>query len=314
MMGHKIKQLFSIYLFKFVASVVLFAGINTAIAESAASTGINLLDDTQTKIHLAKPAERIVSLSPHLTELLFSVDAGDKIVATVDFANYPEQAKKIPNLGSYTKLNAESIIAFKPDLVIAWPSGNDPRVIEQLRQLGVNVYVQEGEDMDLLSHEIKQLGILAGTEPLAEKVASDADARLAALKLQQNTKTPIRVFYQVWNSPLMSVNDRQQIGKMIRLCGGTNIFGDAQILAPQISVESVLAADPDVIIASGMDTSRPEWLDDWKKWPQLKAVKSNNLYFIEPDYVQRFSMRSLDGAEKICGFLDKAREKQNKLK
>ena len=313
-MRHKIKQLFSIYLFKLVASITFVANVTTAIAETVVNEGINLLDDTQTKIHLAKPAERIVSLSPHLTELLFSVGAGNKIVATVDFANYPEQAKKIPNLGNYTKLNAESIIAFKPDLVIAWPSGNDPRVIEQLRQLGVNVYVQEGEDMDLLSHEIRQLGALAGTGSIAEKVASEADARLAALKLQQNTKTPIRVFYQVWNNPLMSVNDKQQIGKMIHLCGGTNIFGNAQILAPQISVESVLAADPDVIIASGMDTSRPEWLDDWKKWPQLKAVKSDDLYFIEPDYVQRFSLRSLDGTEKICGFLDKAREKQNKLR
>ncbi|HET8706349.1 MAG TPA: cobalamin-binding protein [Pseudomonadales bacterium] len=277
---------------------------------AALADNITLQDDTQTKIELSKPAERIVSLAPHLTELLFSVNAGSKIIASVDYANYPEAAKKIPSLGNFTKLSAEAIIAYKPDLVIAWESGNDPRVVTQLRQLHIPVYVQAGENMDLLAREIRQLGILTGNPYEAEKLARETEEEIHKLKATYAQKTPVRVFYQVWNSPMMTVNDEQQIGKIIHFCGGENVFGKATILAPQVSIESVLAADPDVIIASGMDQSRPEWLDEWKKWPQLRAVKNNTLFFIEPDLVQRFTLRSLQGAHKVCEFLDAARAKK----
>jgi len=268
---------------------------------------ITLMDDTQTKIELNKIPQRIISLAPHLTELLFSVNAGEKIVATVDFANFPEQAKKIPSLGSYTKLNAESIIAYKPDLVFAWYSGNDPRVITQLRQMKLPVYVQDGEDMDLLPREIRNLGILTGNKAFADTLAEQTEKQIQEQKLAHQSKPKVKVFYQVWNNPLMTVNDHQQIGKMIQFCGGTNVFGNASVLAPQVSVEAVLAANPDAILASGMDKSRPEWLDDWKKWPRLTAVKNNALFFIEPDLVQRFTLRSLQGFTQVCDYLDQAR-------
>lgn len=299
--------------YSWLAMAVLGTNLLAAPLQGLAETTsdhITLLDDTQTKIELKKTPERIISLAPHLTELLFSVNAGDKIVATVDYANYPEQAKKLPSLGNFTKLNAESIIAYKPDLVLAWQSGNDPRVIAQLRQLNVPVYVQDGEDMDLLPREVRQLGILTGNQATAIPLADVTEKQLNEVKQAQLSKPLVKVFYQVWSSPLMSVNDKQQIGKMIKLCGGQNIFGDSPVLAPQVSVESVLAANPDVIIASGMDKSRPEWLDDWKKWPQLTAVKNNALFFIEPDQVQRFTLRSVQGFAAVCGFLDQARAAQ----
>jgi iron complex transport system substrate-binding protein len=122
----------------------------------------------------------------------------------------------------------------------------------------------------------------------------------------------VEVFYQVWKQPMMTVNGKQIISDAIRLCGGRNVFAALPILAPTVTAEAVIAANPEVIVASGMGEARPEWLDDWRRWKTLAAVAGDNLYFIPPDLIQRHTPRILDGAEQLCLHLETARGKRGR--
>jgi len=145
---------------------------------------------------------------------------------------------------------------------------------------------------------------------VAQPAAQAFRERLASLRARYAKREPLRVFYQVWKQPLTTVNGRQIISDAIRLCGGSNVFDELQSLAPKVSVEAVLAANPDVIIASGMGDSRPEWLDDWRRWQQMAAVARDNLYFVPPALIQRHTPRFLEGTEIICMHLEAARAKR----
>jgi iron complex transport system substrate-binding protein len=274
-----------------------------------AAAEIKIQDDIGEVVRLAAPAKRIVSLAPHVTENLFAAGAGAMIAGVVEHSDYPEAAKHLPSVGPYSRLDLERVIALKPDLVIAWESGNAKGNVEKLRALGLTVYVTQPNDMNDIALQIETLGKLAGTEKVANAAAQQFRHRLAGLQKQYSDKPPVRVFYQVWKQPLMTVGGQQIISKGIRLCGGENVFGQMSALAPTVSVEAVLAAKPDVIVASGMEEARPEWLDDWQRWKTLPAVANGHLYFIPPDLIQRHTPRLLEGMERLCGFIDKARKR-----
>jgi len=273
---------------------------------------IQVKDDSGKVVRLAAPARRIVSLAPHLTENLFSAGAGARLMGAVDYSDWPPAAKRIPRVGSYDRLDLESIIARKPELVLAWDSGNAPAHLEKLRALGIPVYVSQPKRMEDVASEIERLGQLAGTEAAANQAAADFRARRAALAARFGTKAPVRTFYQVWNQPLMTVNGEHLISDAIRLCGGENVFAGLPQIAPSVTEEAVLAAKPEAIVASGMDASRPEWLDAWKRWKQLPATARDNLFFIPPDLMQRHTVRILDGAEQLCQHLETARSRRGK--
>jgi iron complex transport system substrate-binding protein len=264
---------------------------------------VTVVDDTGRRLSLARPAERIVSLAPHITEQLFAVGAGGKIVGAVEYSDYPEQAKAIPRVGGYSRLDLERILALKPDLVVAWQSGNDVRAIERLQALGLRVYLSEPRHLPDIADSLEKLGVLAGVPEEASRQAGEFRQRLAALRQQNAGQAPRTLFYQIWNRPLMTVSSRHLINDVITLCGGRNVFADLDALTPTVSTEAVLAADPQVIIASGMGTERPEWLDEWKRWPQLQAVKNHQLFVIDPNLIQRATPRLLQGAERMCRFL-----------
>ena len=268
---------------------------------------ITLTDDTGATLVLEKPARRIVSLAPHITESLFAVGAGEKIIATVSYSDYPAAAETIPRIGAYDRINRESLIALEPDLVVAWVSGNGLAVIEHLRKLGLPVYATEPRRLDDIPDTLRALARLAGTDKNGNRAATDFETRLSALRRNDARENPVTVFYQVWNKPLLTLNGDHLISDVIALCGGTNIFGNAAPLVPSVNVESVLRANPGVIIASGMGEERPEWVDAWRRWPSLAAVRDDQLYFIPPSLLQRHSTRILDGAERMCRYLDRAR-------
>lgn len=260
-------------------------------------------DDTGRSVSLPQPAMRIVSLAPHITEQLFAVGAGEKIVGAVDYSDYPDAARKIPRVGGYSRLDLERILVLRPDLIVAWKSGNDARAIERLQALGFEVYLSEPRHLADIADSMKRLGILAGVPVEGREQAKVFRQRLAALRRQYHDEGQRTVFYQIWNQPLMTVSGQHLINDVISLCGGSNIFANLDALTPAVSVEAVLAADPEVIIASGMGAERPEWLDEWKKWPQLRAVKNKQLYSIDPNLTQRATPRLLLGAEKMCRIL-----------
>ena len=266
-------------------------------------------DDGGRTLRLAQPAQRIVSLSPHITENLFAIGAGERVVGTVEFSNYPEAAKRIPLIGGYEKIDLEAVAALRPDLVLAWESGNIASHVARLRAIGLNVAVTEARRIEDVPADLERLGALTGLEA-ARAVAARFRERLAALRAGHAGRPPLRVFYQVWNQPLMTVGGGQIISDAIRLCGGENVFGGLKQMAAPVTVESVLAADPEAIVASGMGEERPEWLDEWRRWPRLTAVARGNLFFVHPDHIQRHTPRILDGIERLCRHLETARARR----
>lgn len=280
------------------------------LAAGSAQAAIDITDDTGQALHLAQPAKRIVSLAPHITEMLFAAGAGDRVVGAVQYSDYPEAAKKIARVGGYTSVDMEKVAALKPDLVVAWKSGNRGAHLDKLRALGIPVFINEPRRIDDVARSIAQLGKLAGTDSAGEAAAQAFRKRHAALAAKYSARPPVRIFYEAWNRPLMTINGEHLISDVIRLCGGDNVFAKLPMLAPTIDAEAVLAAMPEVIVASGMGEGRPEWLDDWRKWTKLPAVAQGNLFFIPPDQIQRHTPRILDGAERLCGQLDEARARR----
>jgi iron complex transport system substrate-binding protein len=277
--------------------------LTLCLPHAAAGTEVSVSDDSGSRVTLAAPATRVISLAPHLTELMFSIGAGRQLVATVDSADYPTEALVIPKVGDSASLDFERIVALRPDLVLAWRSGNGNAAVERLRGLGVPVFVSEPDSLARIQSTLTELGSLTGRTDDAGAAARRFAERLASLSKGGPRNAAPRVFYQIWGNPIFTVNGRHVISEIIDRCGGRNVFSHLPGLAGQVDVESVLAADPDVIVASGHDDARPPWLDDWKQWPQLSAVTTDRLYYIPPASLQRHTLRILDGAESMCRML-----------
>ncbi|KAB7623426.1 cobalamin-binding protein [Alkalilimnicola sp. S0819] len=282
--------------------------LSTLGVSAAADTPLRVEDDRGRTVSLQSPARRIVSLAPHATEILYTAGAGEYLVGTVSHSDYPAEAEQIPRVGSYKRVDYERLAALQPDLVVGWHSGNGASTIERLQALGYTVYISEPKNLNDIARSVERLGTLAGTEEQARTAAAEFRARHQRLRERYSRRPPLSVFYQVWYQPLMTVNDAHLISQVIHLCGGRNVFADAASLTPRISVEAVLARDPEVIIASGMGDERPEWLDNWARWKDLQAVRLAHLYFVPPALLQRHSPRILEGAERVCAHLEQARQ------
>jgi iron complex transport system substrate-binding protein len=268
---------------------------------------LSLVDAQGTDVVMQAPAQRIVSLAPHITEVVYAAGAGARLVGTVTYSNYPEAALSVQRVGSYDSVSYEAVLALKPDLILAWGSGNGVAVAERLRALGLKVFVQEPKTLEDVAQTLRQVGQLAGTAEVAESAAGQFLAELARLRTKYSKQHSLSVYYQIWDDPLLTLNGEHLISDVIRLCGGQNAFSDALALVSRISVESVLRVDPDVIVASGMDEARPEWLDKWRDWESLSAVKNGHLYFVPPDLLQRHTPRIMQGAAMLCEHLESAR-------
>ncbi|HEY9050886.1 MAG TPA: cobalamin-binding protein [Gammaproteobacteria bacterium] len=273
---------------------------------SCSYADIRVMDDVGRTIVLEKPAQRIISLAPHATELIYVAGGEKQIVAAVDFSDYPQQAKQLPRVGSYEKLDIEAILALQPDLVIAWQSGNPAEQFNQLIQLGVNVFITEARSFEDIADNIRKFGQLLDTRQIANQQANDYLQQLMQLRQDYQGRAQVRVFYQVWNDPLFTVNGKHLINKVIELCGGVNVFSDLAVLAPRISVESVIEKNPDVIIA-GLNEERHDWLGSWQKWHGMKAVKNGHVYGVNADLIVRHTPRILQGARQVCEAIDKVR-------
>lgn len=277
---------------------------------STASAQIELTDDAGQHIVLAQPARRIVSLAPHVTEILFAAGAGERVVGVVAYSDYPEAARALPQVGSFTQVDLEAVVGLRPDLVIGWRNGSRDAHFARLQAMGIPVFLNEPRNLNDVARSLEQFGRLAGSDETAHAAATAFRTRHAALAARYSGQPRVRTFYQIWDRPLMTVNDEHLIADVIRLCGGSNVFAGLAQLAPTIGVEAVLAANPEAIVASGMGDARPEWLDQWARWPQLEATRRANLFFIPPDLIQRHTPRILDGAERLCAHLETARARR----
>lgn len=274
------------------------------------STAVQVHDFDGALVRLDEPAKRIVALAPHIVENVFTAGAGSQLIGVVAYSDYPEAANTLPIVGGYAKTNLERILELQPDLVIAWESGNSDASVARIQELGFPVYVDQPDKLDDVAKSIRDIGVLAGTSVTANRAADEYLEKIESVRNKKLSQNPVRSFYQVWNSPLRTINGNHIISDAIELCGGHNIYANESAIAPIVNIESILERNPEVILASGMANARPDWLDDWKEWPSLKAVTSNNLYFVNPDHIQRHTVRILKGIDAICGQLQEARIKR----
>lgn len=286
------------------------ASVNNVQKENTPhSKAVILIDDAGRKVQLEQSAKRIIALAPHIIENLYSIDAGKKLVATVDFANFPAEAKSLPNIGGYNNLNIEKIIELKPDLVIGWKSGVSAHFINKIDQLGIPLYLDEADTLEDIASSLINLGYLSGKENYAKKVANQYLTELENIRNHYQQQSVVRVFYQVWPNPLYTINGNQIISHMISLCGGKNIFANETIKAPIVNIESVIYRNPQAIITGSHNKTAEQALGNWRQWQQLSAVTSNNLFVVNPDLVSRQTIRVIQGITSVCQHLQTSRER-----
>ena len=276
------------------------------LATAADAAGVRIVDDAQRAVELSAPATRIVSIAPHVTELLFAAGAGDRVVGVDEFSDHPPPARALPRIGRHSGLDLEAIVALRPDLVVGWASGNRMPQLERLESLGIPLYLNEIRSVDDIAASIETFGRLAGTQTAAGAAADALRQRADALRTHGRAPR-LRVFYQVWDRPLMTINGEHLISRAIERCGGRNVFASLSQLAPTVSVEAVLAADPQAIIATRIDDTDPAGLAGWRRWPDLAASRHDNLLALPADLLQRPGPRFIDGVEALCAALDEAR-------
>jgi iron complex transport system substrate-binding protein len=251
------------------------------------------------------PVRRIVSLAPHLTELVFSAGAGERLVGVVSYSDYPPAARELPRVGDAFSVDFETVVALRPDLVLAWEGGNPGPIIERLRSLGLRVETFAPVELDDVARHLRRIGSLTGNESEADRAAGEYLRTLDRLRARYSGKRPVRVFYQVSSEPLYTVGGRSYISQIIDLCGGRNIFAGLKELAAVVSLEAVLTRDPELIIAG--TNSAGALSDQWARWPGVSAVAAGNLEVVDSSLTARASVRLMDGAGKVCEALESAR-------
>lgn len=249
--------------------------------------------------------QRIISLTPHLTEQLFAIGAGAQVVAVDDASDWPAEARRLPKVANFQSINLERLLALKPDLVVLWASGSEHR-LAQLQALQIPTLIVRSAHLTDLPANLRQLGQASGHADSAAALAKQLEQQLLALHQQYQQQRPLRLLFQLWTPPLTTVAKGSWIQEAIELCGGDNPFADSPTPYPQISQEAVLQADP-VLILTPQEASQ---LALWQRWPNLSAVRRQQLVRINPDRLQRLTPRTLDGIRELCEVIDKARHAQ----
>jgi iron complex transport system substrate-binding protein len=283
----------------------LAAGLAAALQAQAAQAALSVKDDDGNTVTLQKPAQRVISLAPHVTELLFAAGGGHHVVGVVAYSDFPEEAKAVPQVGSNRELDLERIMALKPDLVVVWRHGSSERQIDMVRKLGVPLFHSEPRKLEDIPASLLKLGQLMGTEDAAGVVATRLNRQLAELRSRYARRPVVRSFYQVWDKPLYTLNGEHIVSDALRLCGGENIFARLPVTAPVVSVEGVLQENPEAIFATAEKNYGGVSL--WKPYGTLTAVRNGNLFTIDGNLLNRAGPRMIAGAAMLCEKLELAR-------
>jgi iron complex transport system substrate-binding protein len=295
-----------------MAASRLFMAVLLALATVGAQAAVTVVDDAGRRVTVQQPARRVISMAPHATELLFAAGGGERVVGAMNYSDYPEAAKTIPLVGSNSVIDMERVLALKPDLVVVWHSGNTARQIAQIESTGVPVFHSEPRKLGQVADNIERLGQLLGTQATASAAASVLRTRLAGLEARYGKRPPVTVFYQIWDQPLYTLNDAQIASDAIRLCGGRNVFGALNVVAPEVSIEAVLAADPEAIMAGKRHDPANPGLKLWQPYKSMTAVKRGNLLTVNGELLTRPGPRVVDGAEQLCAAFEAVRQRRPK--
>ena len=280
--------------------------LSALLVAMPARAAVRVVDDTGATVALAAPATRIITLAPHAAELAYAAGAGARVVGVMKGSDYPPAVAELPVIGDVAALDLEKIVMLAPDLIVTWP-WTTPAQVAWLRARGVAVFEADAHTIDGIATDIERIGALSGTDAAARAAALKFRTRVAQLARDGRDGAPLRVFYQVSGVPMFTLGGRHLVSQAIARCGGENVFAGLTIPAPQVSVEAVLAANPQVIIAGTDDARRPAWLDDWSRWPALDAVRHHALFVVDANLLHRPGPRFVDGIAQLCGTLADAR-------
>jgi iron complex transport system substrate-binding protein len=285
------------------------AALAAALALAAAplrAQPVSATDDSGQVLRLAQPARRVIALGPHLTEQVFALGAGSQLVGVSRFSNYPPEATRLPVVGDAVAIHLEQIAALKPDLILVWRSGFPERARAPLKALGVPVFDSEIRTVEQLARSLRALGALLGHAQAGEQQARRLTEEWARLRQSYAGRPPVRVFYQLWHQPLMTINHEHLISQAIGACGGVNVFGDLPAFTPTVSWEAAVQRNPQVIAMAGAASDHPE-LGQWPRFGQVEAVRAKRFALIDGDLIGRMGPRFVQGARRLCEAIDAAR-------
>ena len=275
-----------------------------------ASAAITVVDDDGRQVTLQRPALRVIAMAPHATELVYAAGGAERIVAAVDYSDYPEAAKRLPRVGSNRQIDMERVAALRPDLIVIWMHGSSERQIEQIRAMGIPMYHSEPKKLVEIPDSVTRIGKLMGTEKVADAAAADLRGQLAALAARYTGRPPVRMFYQVWDKPLYTLNGGHIVSDAMRLCGGENIYAGMKVTAPVVSFESVLGEDPEAIFSSGERSKEDGGVAVWRPYTSMTAVRRDNLFRLDSNLLNRAGPRMIAGAAVLCEKLELARQRR----
>ena len=274
-------------------AVVLMTAIVTACSEQKNTASI------------PESAQRIVSLAPNLTELVFAIGAGERLVGVSAWSDYPREVLELPVVGDAFTVDQEQLMLLEPDLLLVWESGTPAHTVDELRAVGYNVATIRTRGLDDIATAMLALGELTGHRDGAAKAASDFRLQIQSLRDRYQQEPAIRVFYQVSSRPLYTVNGEHFVSELISICGGNNIFGDLNALAPTVDVEAVVDRDPEVMLAS-TDAGDDAFIE-WERWPAIGAIRYGNQFLLPADEIGRATGRLINAGQAMCIALQQAR-------
>lgn len=248
---------------------------------------------------------RIVSLAPHLTELAYAAGAGESLVGTVEYSDYPQAARALPRVGDGWRVDTERLLALEPDLVLAWSSGTPADTIRRLEALKLRVVTIPTYRLADVPAALRSIGRITGTSAVAEPAAASFEAEVRRLRAKYSRQHKLSVFIQIDDEPLYTVSRRHVISEVVELCGGRNIFADLAQVAPPVAIEAVLARDPQVILSTDDTIADPGAY--WRRWPSLSAVRHGAIYSMPADTLARSTPRLVEGVRATCEALRDAR-------
>lgn len=299
---------------RLAAQLIAAAGLGLTLGLSWASAATPPLiqgrDDAGRAYAFNHTARRIISLSPNLTELIYAAGAGDKLLGVSAYSDYPEAARHLPVISDFARADLEAILSLKPDLILAWQSGNSRADVRRLEQLGIPVISLEARHFDDVARHILLLGQLAGTSSTAEAAAARYRRTLADLAARYQRRATLRVFYEIWHQPLMTVGKTQLISHALSVCGAQNIFADLSGLTPTVSEEALLAREPQLILVGGSAQEGQQRMAAWRAHPVFgPRIASGQiaLQFVDADLLHRATPRLLQGVQALCANLDRLR-------
>ena len=277
--------------------------LTCTLAFSAHAFEVN--DDTGRVLTLNAPAQRIIALSPSITENLFAIGVGDRIIGTTTYSDFPDAAKHIPIIGDYQSLDLERIAALKPDVIIAWKGGNSPAQLAALERLNLPVYFHHIQTLTDIPLALMHLAQLTGTESNAAPIILNA---YRALPLLRDAPQPIMpTFYQVWHAPLMTLNGSSWVSDALARCGARNVFADLPLTAPTVNIEDVLRLKPSIIATATPNAQPDDSLKEWLQWADLPATRFQGFIYTDADSMNRSTLRTLTATHELCTKIDRIR-------